>query len=143
MQALAEKVVKGIAQEEGVTEFNGIHLRMEHDAADWAEILGGKENYWAQYRDAMVRAKFSKDTPLYVASGLLTGSTDINDASSSSGDPQSVEEMQGLVKDIVDNEVCILEACRLLLLDAVTTLNFGTRNFCTGSYIPNNFAGQT
>lgn len=105
VQALAEKVVQGIAREEGAADFNGIHLRMERDAADWAEILGGKENYWHQYRDAMTQAKFSKDVPLYVASGLLTGSTDINDKSSNSGDPASVEEMKGLAKDIIDNEV--------------------------------------
>ena len=107
VQALAEKVVQGIAQEEGAADFNGIHLRMERDAADWAEILGGKENYWHQYRDAMTQAKFSKNVPLYVASGLLTGSTDINDKSSNSGDPESVEEMKGLAKDIIDNEVSL------------------------------------
>ena len=108
VQALAEKVVNGITQEEEVTEFNGIHLRMEHDAMDWSNILGGKESYWAQYRDAMARAKFSMDTPLFVASGLLTGRPDINQTSSSSGDPQSMKEMQELVTDIVDNEVCNL-----------------------------------
>lgn len=110
VQALADKVVKGIAQQEGSSDFNGVYLRMERDASDWVVVLGGKENYWQKYRDAMVRAKFSKDTPVYVASGLLTGSTDINDHSKNSGDAESVEVMKGLVKDIVDDEVSALRA---------------------------------
>jgi GDP-fucose protein O-fucosyltransferase len=105
VQALADKVVKGIAKLEGSSDFNGVHLRMERDAIDWANILGGKEHYWETYLEAMEKAKFSKDTPLYVASGLLTGSTDINSKSQSSGDPESIREMQTLAKDIIDHGV--------------------------------------
>lgn len=114
---LADKVVQGIAREEGADEFNGIHLRMERDAADWAEVLGGKESYWGQYRDVMIQAKFSKDVPLYVASGLLTGSTDINDKSSNSGDPESVAEMRRLAKDIIDNELASKVVHKEIYLD--------------------------
>lgn len=105
MQALAEKVVKGIAKEEGVSAFNGVHLRMERDAIDWANILGGKEHYWDTYLEAMQKARFSQDTPLYVASGLLTGSKDINDPTKTAGDPESAAEMKKLVKDMVDHQV--------------------------------------
>lgn len=99
-------MVNGVAQQEGTSEFNSVHLRMERDAADWVMVLGGKENYWQTYIDAMVTARFSQDTPLYVASGLLTGSTDINDNSKTNGDPESTEEMKRLVKDITNNQVC-------------------------------------
>jgi hypothetical protein len=102
LQALADKVMKGIDKQEGSSDFNGVHLRMEPDAADWSMILGGKEHYWETYLQAMVDARFSKDTPLYVASGLLTGISDINDKSKNTGDPKSVAEMQTLSKDIVD-----------------------------------------
>jgi hypothetical protein len=41
LQALADKVMKGIDKQEGSSDFNGVHLRMEPDAADWSMILGG------------------------------------------------------------------------------------------------------
>lgn len=56
--------------------------------------------------DAIIRqAQFSAGTPLYVASGLLTGSTDNNHASKQHGDPESTEEVKSLVKDILDSNV--------------------------------------
>jgi len=52
--------------------FNGVHLRIESDARDWEEILGGRAALWAGYLSAARAAGFDAGTPLYVASGLLT-----------------------------------------------------------------------
>jgi len=52
--------------------FNGVHLRLESDARDWATILGGPQALWDGYVSAMRRACFNASTPLYAASGLLT-----------------------------------------------------------------------
>lgn len=106
MQALADKVVSGIAGESGSSEFNGVHLRMERDAMDWAMILGGRNRYWALYRSSMSMAHFSKNTPLFVASGLLKGSTNINTLDSTTqGDSWSVQQMKQLAREIVHNKV--------------------------------------
>lgn len=106
LQALADKVVSGIAGENGSNEFNGVHLRMERDAMDWAMILGGRNRYWALYRSSMSMAHFSKDTPLFVASGLLKGSTNINTLDGTTqGDTWSVQQMKQLAREIVQNKV--------------------------------------
>lgn len=106
MQALADKVVAGIAAESGSSEFNGVHLRMERDAMDWAMILGGRNRYWALYRSSMSMAHFSKNTPLFVASGLLKGSTNINTLDGTTqGDTWSVQQMKQLAREIVQNKV--------------------------------------
>ena len=52
--------------------FNGVHLRIESDARDWAEILGGRAALWEGYLSAARAAGFDRATPLYVASGLLS-----------------------------------------------------------------------
>ena len=52
--------------------FNGVHLRIEKDAGEWARILGGRAVVQRRYRAAMRRAQFDARTPLYVASALLT-----------------------------------------------------------------------
>jgi hypothetical protein len=52
--------------------FNGVHLRIEADARDWEEILGGRAALWGGYLAAARAAGFDARTPLYVASGLLT-----------------------------------------------------------------------
>jgi hypothetical protein len=106
LQALADKVVAGIAGESGSSEFNGVHLRMERDAMDWAMILGGRNRYWALYRSSMSMAHFSKNTPLFVASGLLKGSTNINAVDGTNqGDSWSVQQMKQLAHEIVQNKV--------------------------------------
>jgi hypothetical protein len=106
LQALADKVVTKIAEENGSGEFNGVHLRMERDAMDWAMILGGRNRYWALYRSSMSMAHFSKDTPLFVASGLLKGSTNINALDDAAeGESWSVKQMKQLAKEIVHNKV--------------------------------------
>lgn len=40
VQALADRVTRGIAQK-GAPAFNSLHLRMEADAKDWMDIIGG------------------------------------------------------------------------------------------------------
>lgn len=107
-QALAKKVIKGIHESEGVDGYNGVHLRMERDAMDWAIIMGGRDRYWKLYRSSMAMARFSKDSPLFVASGLLKGSRNINTengAVTSGADPQAVNQMQKLAEEIVNANV--------------------------------------
>ena len=41
LKALAERVVEQLGQG-GRRPFNGVHLRVENDARDWAAIMGGK-----------------------------------------------------------------------------------------------------
>ena len=96
MQALADKVVAGIAAAQGARAFNGVHMRMEKDAADWAIIMGGRARLWQLYKDSMRRAGLDPDTPLYVASGLLKASSE---------DEWSRDEMRRLTDDIVASQV--------------------------------------
>jgi len=82
--ALADRVVAAAARASGgassashpipptLAPFNGVHLRLESDARDWATILGGPQALWDGYVSAMRRACFNASTPLYAASGLLT-----------------------------------------------------------------------
>jgi hypothetical protein len=110
-QALADKVIDGIANNEGSSEFNGVHLRMERDAMDWATILGGPDKYWAMYRSSMAIAHFSLDTPLFVASGLLKGSTNINKHDSVPLlENTSVQQMKRLAGEIVKSKVRFIPA---------------------------------
>ena len=55
--------------------FNGLHLRLEQDAVEWAIILGGRAKLWKLYKRSMAAAEFDAVTPVYVASGLLKAST--------------------------------------------------------------------
>lgn len=107
-QALARKVIRGIHEMEGVEAYNGVHLRMERDAMDWAIIMGGRDRYWKLYRSSMAMARFSRDAPLFVASGLLKGSRNINTengALNSAADTQAVNQMQKLAQEIVNANV--------------------------------------
>mmetsp|Transcript_3827 Transcript_3827/g.11047 ORF Transcript_3827/g.11047 Transcript_3827/m.11047 type:complete len:533 (-) Transcript_3827:775-2373(-) len=78
IEAMADRVVAAIHSTTPV--FNAVHLRIERDAKDWAQIMGGPEALWNAYVQAMRQAGFSRDTPMYVASGLLTygASDDMN-----------------------------------------------------------------
>jgi hypothetical protein len=95
-QALAEKVVKGIVHH-GKPVFNGVHMRMEKDAVDWAIIMGGRDRLWQLYKESMSRAGLDPSTPLYVASGLLKAAKE---------DAWSRDEMRSLTTDIVQSKVC-------------------------------------
>jgi hypothetical protein len=90
MEALADQVVAGMVRaavgagppgsssssSSDFEGFNGLHLRMEKDATDWSNILGGIEAYWNLYKAQMVAAGFKGSRlPLYVASGLLSYNT--------------------------------------------------------------------
>ena len=94
LQALADKVVKGITSE-GRPTFNGVHMRMEKDAADWAIIMGGRDRLWQLYKESMSRAGLGASTPLYVASGLLKAASE---------DTWSRDEMRSLTADIVSSK---------------------------------------
>lgn len=65
-------VVIGKMRQAGIMKYNGAHVRLEKDAVDWAEILGGVENYLAAYSSSFASAGFSPENHLYVASGLLS-----------------------------------------------------------------------
>ncbi|CAL8465889.1 g5425 [Coccomyxa elongata] len=70
VKSLARQVLSMMAIK-GAKKFNGVHLRIESDARDWAVIMGGEGAIWDLYRKA-VQKTFDAGTPLYVASGLLT-----------------------------------------------------------------------
>ena len=91
------QVVKGLHETSG-QEFNGAHLRMEKDAKDWVDVVGGAETYWARYKATMRKAGFAteKPLPLYIASGLLK---------SGENDTWSKFEMQQLKKDMITQKV--------------------------------------
>ena len=44
--------------------FNGLHLRLEADAAAWIEMFGGLHTLWGYYMDAARGAGFDRRTPL-------------------------------------------------------------------------------
>lgn len=69
--ALADRVVDGLTRG-GALAFNGVHLRVEKDARDWASIMGGSQVVWAGYVATMRAAGFNATTPVYAASGILT-----------------------------------------------------------------------
>ena len=71
VDALARRAAVAMAAR-GVFAFNGVHLRIEKDAGDWAIILGGQGRIWHLYCDTLASARFNASQPLYVASGLLT-----------------------------------------------------------------------
>ena len=73
MQAIADKVLQGLRNDAPL--FNGLHLRLEQDAVEWAIILGGRAKLWKLYKRSMAAAEFDAVTPVYVASGLLKAST--------------------------------------------------------------------
>ena len=51
LQSLARKVAAAIRQQEGEHgTFNGVHLRIEEDATDWINVLGGRHKYWDLYQ---------------------------------------------------------------------------------------------
>ncbi|KAK9844459.1 hypothetical protein WJX74_002810 [Apatococcus lobatus] len=68
---LADRVIHGMTNG-GMEEYNAVHLRIERDARDWSQIMGGEAVVWHGYVQAMRQAGFTGDLVLYVASGLLT-----------------------------------------------------------------------
>lgn len=66
---LADQVVH-IVTDGGKRAFNGLHLRIEADASEWLEKIGGVQGAWAAYIAAMRNATFSAESPVYIASGL-------------------------------------------------------------------------
>ena len=71
LHALADRVVAGVTGG-GAHPFNGVHLRVEKDARDWATIMGGTQVVWQGYVDTMRGVGFNATTRLYAASGMLT-----------------------------------------------------------------------
>ena len=67
---LADKVLDGIAKL--APDFNGAHLRVEADAMDWAQSMGGVDVYWGEFLKAMRTGGFDQSSPVYIATGLLT-----------------------------------------------------------------------
>jgi len=57
---LYTQVIAGIRASSITPLFNGVHLRMEKDAADWALNTGGPEHYWDLYKLVMARARFNQ-----------------------------------------------------------------------------------
>jgi hypothetical protein len=42
LHAMAQRIIEGMT-EGGKHDYNGVHLRIEKDARDWALIMGGQE----------------------------------------------------------------------------------------------------
>uniref|UniRef100_A0A1D2A093 O-fucosyltransferase family protein n=1 Tax=Auxenochlorella protothecoides TaxID=3075 RepID=A0A1D2A093_AUXPR len=78
LHALADRVVDEMTRG-GVLPFNGVHLRIEKDARDWAMIMGGEQVVWQSYVKTMRGVGQNESVPLYAASGMLTygASTDM------------------------------------------------------------------
>lgn len=70
IERMAERIVDKIAK--SAAGFNAVHLRIEKDARDWSQIMGGPEAVWNAYVGSMRQAGFTANVPMYVASGLLT-----------------------------------------------------------------------
>jgi hypothetical protein len=71
IQQLADRVISGMTNA-GKYEYNAVHLRIEKDARDWSQIMGGEQVVWHGYVQSMRQAAFTSDLVLYAASGLLT-----------------------------------------------------------------------
>lgn len=71
LHALAKRIVD-VLTEGGTQPFNGLHLRVEKDARDWATIMGGQQVVWSGYISTMRGVGFNSTTRIYVASGMLT-----------------------------------------------------------------------
>ncbi|KAI7838016.1 hypothetical protein COHA_008197 [Chlorella ohadii] len=71
LHAMADRVVAALT-DGGRLPFNGVHLRVEKDARDWASIMGGTQVVWSGYLKTMRAVGFNSSTRLYAASGMLT-----------------------------------------------------------------------
>lgn len=71
LHAMADRIYAA-ATLNGSLPLNGVHLRIEKDARDWASIMGGQQVVWRGYIDTMQQLGFNATTRLYVASGMLT-----------------------------------------------------------------------
>ncbi|KAL4423902.1 hypothetical protein ABPG75_001203 [Micractinium tetrahymenae] len=91
LEYLADRVVAYITRD-GRRRFNGAHLRVEKDAAEWFIILGGPQVVWNMYREKMHEAGFEPTLPLYVATGLLSYGAEL--------------EFQGGVNMLVTSHLC-------------------------------------
>ncbi|EFN51509.1 hypothetical protein CHLNCDRAFT_140196 [Chlorella variabilis] len=74
--AMADRIVDAMT-EGSAQPFNGLHLRIEKDARDWATIMGGQQAsclrvVWKGYISTMRSVGFNSTTRIYVASGMLT-----------------------------------------------------------------------
>jgi hypothetical protein len=68
---MARTIINGMKRD-GVTHYNGAHLRLEKDAVDWARVLGGLPKYLGEYAKSFAAAGFSQQRDIYIASGLLS-----------------------------------------------------------------------
>lgn len=75
MLALAAKILQRLS-DGGTRVFNGAHMRIEKDATDWVHMMGGFDLYYNSYFELFKQADFQPDTPLYLASGLMSYSND-------------------------------------------------------------------
>jgi hypothetical protein len=54
----------GMKKKTGSSSFNGLHLRLEVDAAAWIRLVGGEEFFWETHFEAMTNATFTTEQPL-------------------------------------------------------------------------------
>lgn len=68
---LAHKVIDGM-RAKSIFNYTGAHLRLEKDAKDWAQVLGGMDKYMQMYAQCFAVMNYDISQPMYVASGLLS-----------------------------------------------------------------------
>lgn len=92
LHAMADRIFEA-ATAHGRLTLNGVHLRIERDARDWATIVGGQQMLWRGYIGTMRQLGFNSTTRLYVASGILSysasGASPLSPSSCSSLQPSA------------------------------------------------------
>lgn len=71
LEALGARLAYAVSRA-GSAPFNGVHLRIEKDARDWAMIMGGQQVVWKGYVRTMRELGLNETVRLYAASGMLT-----------------------------------------------------------------------
>lgn len=107
-QATAQRVTAGISERMS-TAYNGMHLRVEGDAAGFHNRAGGLERFWQLHVEAMQSAKFDDTVPVYLATALpriVIGSSGADqDGRSRAGDPSALTNLLFYASDIVKRKV--------------------------------------
>lgn len=71
LEELAKKAVSNIELQSGSRSFNGLHLRVEADAHQMHEDMGGPEAIQGMYEEGLQIAGINNTEPLFVASGVF------------------------------------------------------------------------
>eukprot|EP01023_Acetabularia_acetabulum_P032553 TRINITY_DN303_c0_g1_i3.p1 TRINITY_DN303_c0_g1~~TRINITY_DN303_c0_g1_i3.p1 ORF type:complete len:523 (+),score=52.65 TRINITY_DN303_c0_g1_i3:247-1815(+) len=101
IRQLADLLIQKLRQDWG--QYNGVHLRVERDAQDWMNAVGGWSRYIDFYLYTMINAGFNERSKLYLATGLLTY-----------GDTARYKNITGM---LIELKLAKQITCKELLLD--------------------------